>query len=150
MTQHVVAVVVEADGLAGDVPDVALDVDDVQPHRLGGQHAVGHAHASGVQAVTGLGLVERDRPELPQAGAVHDPDGVEDQVGAQDEEGVVLDRADPALGEVRVGGAGLHLLGGEGRLGAERAQRGGGDDAGAPAEHGGLEHVPSAAHRSPS
>src|SRR5690606_33398540 len=64
VAEHLLAVVVEVEFAVGDVLDVALDVHDVEPDRLGGEDAVGHEDAAGVEAVAGLGRLEGDRAEL--------------------------------------------------------------------------------------
>jgi hypothetical protein len=147
VTDDAVAVVVEVHGVPADGRDVHGQVDDVQPHRVGRERAVGHAHAARVQAVADLGRVRGGRAQLPHAGGACQVDPVHALVRARDEQHPLLHADDPAFDEVRV-----HLARGRRvplrarRLGGERAERAGPDDGrhGGTAEHRAAEELPAA------
>src|SRR5690606_35843324 len=92
------AVVVEVQHVAADRDDVRGQVDDVDPDRVGGERAVGQAHAPDVHVVALDDLVEGGRLELPDAGAVGDLDAVQGAVRAGHQQGGAGDVGDPALG----------------------------------------------------
>src|SRR5882757_8609737 len=72
VSDHPVAVMVEMQHSGRNLGNAYVEIDNIQPHRVGRQRPVTEADAARVQAITDLCLLECRRAQLPDAGRAGD------------------------------------------------------------------------------